>query len=222
MTKHSAIMDVYDPEKRVGLIVDEWGTWYDPEPGRNPGFLYQQNTLRDALVAGINLNIFNHHADRVQMANIAQTVNVLQAMILTDGPKILKTPTYHVFDMYKVHHDAKFVEYQLKGGDYGFEEESIPALNVSCSTKEDGVVQVTICNLDPTAAKELLCKLPGSEVKKVAGTVLTAEAMDAHNTFDAPDAIHPVSFDDFEITGGGALVANLPAKSVVLLTLSYE
>lgn len=221
VAKHSAIMDVYDPEKEVGLMVDEWGTWYDPEPGRNPGFLWQQNTLRDALVAGINLNIFNQNSDRVRMANIAQVVNVLQAMILTDGAKILKTPTYHVFEMYKVHHDATALDFRLTTGDYGFGGESIPTLTASCSTKKDGVVQVTICNLDPNESKELICKLPGSEVNAVKGRILTAEAMDAHNTFDEPNAIHPVGFDDFEIASG-SLVANLPAKSVVLLTLSYE
>ncbi len=221
VTKHSAIMDIYDPEKRVGLMVDEWGTWYDPEPGRNPGFLYQQNTLRDALVAGINLNIFNSHSERVRMANIAQVVNVLQAMILTDGAKILKTPTYHVFDLYKVHHDAKFVEFQLNETSYDFDEDSIPALNVSCSKKEDGIVNVTICNLDPTEANQLTCKLPGAVVAKVTAQVLTSDVMDAHNTFDEPEAIHPVEFNDFTIESG-ELKATLPAKSVVLLTLNYE
>ncbi len=221
VSKHSAIMDIYDPAKRVGLIVDEWGTWYDPEPGRNPGFLYQQNSLRDALVAGINLNIFNEHADRVQMANIAQTVNVLQAMILTDGAKILKTPTYHVFDMYKVHHDAKLVVHQLKSETYAFSEDGITALNVSCSKKEDGVVNVTICNLDPNQAQALVCKLPGCEVKRVTGRVLTSESMDAHNTFDAPESIQPAEFKGFSLVSG-QLQATLPAKSVVLLTLSYQ
>jgi len=221
VSKHGAIMDVYDPEKRVGLIVDEWGTWYDPEPGRNPGFLYQQNSLRDALVAGINLNIFNHHADRVKMANIAQTVNVLQAMILTDGPKILKTPTYHVFDMYKVHHDAKFVQYQLKDGDYTFGEDSIPNLNVSCSTKEAGVVHVTICNLNPNQNQSLVCRLADSKVKSVSGRVLTAETMDAHNTFEAPESIEPTEFTAYSLNAG-VLTADLPSKSVVLLTLNYE
>ena len=96
-------MDKYDPQKRVGLVVDEWGTWYDVEPGTNPGFLYQQNTLRDALVAAINFHIFQRHADRVAMANIAQMINVLQAMILTDKEKMVLTPTYHVFEMFKVH-----------------------------------------------------------------------------------------------------------------------
>ena len=123
--------------------------------------------------------------------------------------------------MYKVHHDAKTVDFLLTAGDYAFEDESVPAITVSCSTKEDGVIQVTICNLDPNETKELICKLPGSEVNEVKGRVLTAKAMDAHNTFDAPDAIHPIGFDDFEIASG-SLVASLPAKSVVLLTLSYE
>jgi len=114
VTKHSIIMDKYDPEKKIGLIVDEWGAWYDVEPGTNPGFLYQQNTLRDALIAGINLNIFNNHCDRVQMANIAQLVNVLQAVILTEGDKMLLTPTYHVFNMYKVHQDADLLSVEFE------------------------------------------------------------------------------------------------------------
>ena len=118
VTRHSTIMDQYDPDKRVGLIVDEWGTWHDPEPGTHPRFLYQQNTLRDALVAGINLNIFNNHCDRVQMANIAQTINVLQAVILTEGEKMILTPTYHVFDMYKVHQNAQQLSVEFESSQY--------------------------------------------------------------------------------------------------------
>ena len=221
LQNHSAIMDVYDPEKRVGLIVDEWGTWYDPEPGRNPGFLYQQNTLRDALVAGINLNIFNQHAERVHMANIAQTNNVLQAMILTDGAKILKTPTYWAFDLYKVHQDAELVQYQLEGSDYTFGDDSIGSISVSCSQKEANVLNVTLCNLDPNHAQLLTCRLPGYEVQSGSGRVLTAEKMDAHNTFENPDAVHPVAFDSFSVESG-LVEAEIPAKSVVQLTLIYR
>src|SRR5699024_304327 len=124
--KHQTIMDKYDTDQRVGMIIDEWSTWYDPEPGRNPGFLYQQNTIRDAIVAGLHFNIFHKHAGRVQMANIAQTINVLQAMILTEGEKMLLTPTYHVFDMFKVHQDAKLLDIHVESQDYEFSGESIP------------------------------------------------------------------------------------------------
>jgi alpha-L-arabinofuranosidase len=220
VSKHSTIMDVYDPEKRVGMMVDEWGTWYDPEPGRNPGFLWQQNTLRDALVAGINLNIFNNHADRVRMANIAQIVNVLQAMILTDGARILKTPTYHVFDLYKVHHDATLLKHKLSSEDYQFEEDQIPGLHVSCSTKEAGVIHVTLCNLNPTQEKSLTCRIPGVQVQSVTGRILTAEQLDAHNTFDAPNQVLPVAFDSASIQSGEVKVV-VPSKSVVLLTLRH-
>ena len=85
VTRHSTIMDKYDPNKKVALAVDEWGIWTDVEPGTNPGFLYQQNSLRDAIVAATTLNIFNNHSDRVRLANLAQTVNVLQALVLTQG-----------------------------------------------------------------------------------------------------------------------------------------
>lgn len=221
VAKHSAIMDVYDPEKRIGLMVDEWGTWYDPEPGRNPGFLWQQNTLRDALVAGINLNIFNQNADRVRMANIAQVVNVLQAMILTDGAQILKTPTYHVFEMYKVHHEATLVQHRLQTDAYVHGEESVNSLHVSCSSNADGVVNVTICNLDPEVAKPLNCALSGASIASVKGRVLTAAEMDAHNTFDSPNAIEPSEFEEFSLDSG-KLSASIPAKSVVVLTLEYQ
>ena len=148
--KHSEIMDRYDPEKRVGLIVDEWGVWHNVEPGTNPGFLYQQNTLRDALVAGITLNILNQHCDRVHMANLAQTINVLQALILTEEDKFLLTPTYHVFDMYQVHQDATLLETSIENETgYIHNGERLPQINVSASKDETGIVHVSLCNLDP-------------------------------------------------------------------------
>ena len=161
VSRHSQIMDAADPQKRVALVVDEWGAWHQVEPGTNPGFLYQQNTLRDALVAGVTLNIFNRHCDRVRMANIAQTVNVLQAMILTDKEKMLLTPTYHVFEMYSVHHDATLLPSDLTCEDYQLGEQTIPALNVSASRDKAGKIHVTLCNLDPNTAKDVQCKLVG-------------------------------------------------------------
>jgi alpha-N-arabinofuranosidase len=218
VAKHAEIMDKYDPQKKVALIVDEWGTWHSVEQGTNPGFLYQQNSLRDALVAGLSLNIFNQHCDRVRMANIAQTVNVLQAMILTDKEKMLLTPTYHVFEMYTVHHDATLLPSELECADYAFEQDKVSSLNVSASKDKAGRIHVTICNLNPNTPAELACEMPGAQPKSVTGRVLTADAMQAHNTFDKPAVVKPAEFKGATLTSSGFKVT-LPAKSVVLLSL---
>ncbi len=215
--KHGEIMDKTDPQKRVGMIVDEWGTWYDVEPGTNPGFLYQQNSLRDALVAGITLNIFNQHCDRVKMANIAQTINVLQAMILTDQEKMILTPTYHVFEMFTPHHDATLLPSELQCADYQLGTNTIPTVSASASKSKDGKITVTLCNLNPNTATDLTCELAGAKVSKLTGRVLTAETIQTHNTFDQPEAIKPTSFSDFKLNGS-TVTAKLPPKSVVVLT----
>ncbi len=147
VTKHSTIMDKYDAAKRVALVVDEWGIWTNVEPGTNPGFLYQQNSLRDAMVAATTLNIFNNHADRIRMANLAQTINVLQALILTEGDKMLLTPTYHVFDLFKVHQDAKLLPVKFSSPELVNGKNKIPALNVSVSKDSNQVVHMTLVNL---------------------------------------------------------------------------
>ena len=218
VSKHSTIMDRYDPDKRVGLMVDEWGTWYQVEPGTTPGFLYQQNSLRDALVAGITLNILNNHCDRVRMANIAQTVNVLQAMVLTKGEKMVLTPTYHVFEMYKVHQDATLVPVSLTCGDYRFGDDQIPALSVSASRDPDGRVHVSLCNLDPNEQGDVVCHLRGAEFSKVTGRILTAERINAHNTFDQPEQVKPTEFGAVKLEGT-ELTATLPPKAVVVLEI---
>jgi alpha-L-arabinofuranosidase len=216
--KHSEIMDKTDPQKRVGLIVDEWGTWYDVEPGTNPGFLYQQSTMRDALVAGVNLNIFNNHCDRVKMANIAQIINVLQSVILTDKEKILLTPTFHVFEMYTPHHDATLLPTELASADYTLGSEKISVVSASASKDKAGKIHVTLCNLNPNTAQDVTCDLPGAKAEKISGRVLTAETMQMHNTFDKPESVKPASFSDFKISAGGFNV-KLPAKSVVALEI---
>ena len=215
----SAIMDQYDPEKRVWLIVGEWGMWHVAEPGTNPGFLEQQNTLRDALVAAVTLNVFNQHADRVRMANIAQTINVLQAMILTEEgtDRFLLTPTYHVFEMFKGHHDADLLPLTLDGGAYSHGGETIPAVSASASVK-DGRVFVTLANLDPHAPRTVAASLRGATFSHVTGHVLTADAMNAHNTFDAPESLAPQPFDGARLDGA-TLTIQLPPKSVVALEL---
>jgi alpha-N-arabinofuranosidase len=218
ITRHSSIMDQYDLQKRVGLIVDEWGVWYDVEPGTNPGFLYQQNTLRDALVAGINLNIFNNHADRVKGANIAQMVNVLQSIILTDGDKMILTPTYYVFEMYKVHQDAALIPVQFMSPDYVYEGKAIPAITASASKDKNGKVHVTFTNADPHKEIELSIDIRGSKVGIVNGTVLTAIELSAHNTFDSPEAVKPATFKGAKLNGS-KLAVKIPPASVVMVEL---
>ncbi|MFD3258363.1 alpha-N-arabinofuranosidase [Paenibacillus lentus] len=221
ITKHCVIMDKYDPEKRVGLIVDEWGTWYNVEPGTNPGFLYQQNTIRDALVAGLTFNIFHKHNERVQMANIAQTVNVLQSVILTEGEKMVLTPTYHVFDMFKVHQDAERIDLELDGGSYCFDGREIPAVTASASINADGVIHISLCNTNHAEKSIVSVDIRGSKGQsfEIAGTVLSGERIDAHNTFDAPDTVAPQPFRGFTLEGD-QLTAELPPMSVTVLALT--
>ena len=216
--KHSAIMDVYDPEKRVGLLVDEWGTWYNVEPGTNPGFLYQQNTLRDALVTGINLNLFHNHCDRVQMANIAQVVNVLQAVVLTEGEQMILTPTYHVFNMFKVHQDAQLLDVNFTNLDYNYGNEKIPQLSVSASVDANGKVHLSLCNLNHHESTEINCELRGTDKTTVNGTILSGTVLNAHNTFDQPEVIKPLEFKGASLIKG-LLSLTLPPASVVVLTL---
>jgi alpha-N-arabinofuranosidase len=210
------IMDRFDRRGRIGLFVDEWGTWWDAEPGTNPSFLYQQNTLRDAVSAGVFLNAFNKYCHRVKMANIAQTVNVLQAMILTKDEKMILTPTYHVFEMYKVHHDATLLPIELECSDYRLGNETVPAIDVSASKDDSGDIHITLCNLDPKNSAQLVCELQGATAKEVSGRVLTADIMTAHNTFDRPEVVKPAAFDNYKLRGN-TLTVTLPAKSVVLL-----
>jgi alpha-L-arabinofuranosidase len=210
-----------DPANKIGLAVDEWGTWYDTETGREPGFLYQQNTLRDALVAAVNFNIFHHHADRVHMANIAQMVNVLQAMILTDGPKMVLTPTYHVFSMFKPFQDATYLPTDVQAPDYRLGDVSVPSLSISAARTPTGALVIALVNLDPHRSLPVGVAIMGSTPRSVSGSMLSAEAMDAHNTFEAPHALEPKAFGDARLNGG-KLSVTLPAKSVVVLTLQQQ
>ena len=214
---HGAIMDEYDPDKKIGMVVDEWGTWYDVEPGTNPGFLYQQNTMRDALVAGINLNIFNKHCDRVKMANIAQLVNVLQSVILTEGEKMIKTPTYHVFNMYKYHQDAELLESFVETEQIGTEKNKVPNLCESVSFGKDGKIHVTLTNLSVSDSYDIDAVFVETAVKSVEGTILTNE-MGAHNTFENPDVVCPAKFDKVEVNGGNVKFS-IPACSVLHLAV---
>lgn len=216
LDKHIHIMDEYDPDKKVSLIVDEWGTWYDVEPGTNPGFLYQQNTMRDAMVAGINLNLFNKNSDRVSMANIAQTVNVLQSVILTEGEHMVLTPTYHVFDLYKVHQDATLLESYIVAGTIGTEGCLVKDLYESASIDQEGCLHVTICNVDLSDKKIIEGQLLGFECHEVEGKMITGK-MDSYNSFDNPQVVKVEAFSDIELTENG-FIATVPPCSVVRLT----
>ena len=216
--RHSAIMDRYDPQKRIGLVVDEWGTWYAVEPGTNPGFLYQQNTLRDAVVAALNLHLFHQHADRITMANIAQMVNVLQAVILTDKEKMLLTPTYHVFEMFNVHQGARLLPATLTSPDYVVGANRIPAISASASRDAVGKIHVSFANCDANRSIPVKCTVTGAAPQSVTGRVLTAAAINAHNTFAQPDAVKPVPFSGATLNGS-TLEVTLPARSVVILEL---
>jgi len=215
--KHSTIMDRYDPEKKIALIVDEWGQWFDVEPGTNPGFLYQQNTLRDAISAGMHLNIFNNHADRVKMANIAQMVNVLQSVILTKDEQMLLTPTYYVFKMYSVHQDATLVPLNLSTENYTVGDKSLPTLNASASIK-DGKLNLTVCNLDPNNEVEFEYTVTGDSYSKVSGQVITGSKMNSMNDFGKPEEVTLKKFN-VDKPKNGKMKVKIPSKSVVLITL---
>jgi alpha-L-arabinofuranosidase len=213
---HSAVMDAYDPERKVGLVLDEWGTWWDVEPGTNPGFLYQQNTLRDALVASVHFDVFHAAAERLVMANIAQTVNVLQAMILTDPDSgaLVLTPTYHVFAMNAGHQDATRLEARLVAPDLvrRVAEEELPTVSVSASTKEDRVL-VSASNLDLAEPVELTLDLRGGHLAEPSGQVLTADRVDTFNAADRPDAVTPQPLD--VVVDGDAVRVSIPPHAFV-------
>ena len=214
---HTRIIRQYQGERKVGLAVDEWGTWYDVEPDTNPGFLYQQNTMRDALVAAINLNIFNNHCDTICMANIAQMVNVLQAMILTEGSKMVLTPTYHIFEMYKGHQGAKQLESYAETTLLNHDDQAVPDLHVSASQQADGSILVTAANLNDTAAIPVTCMLGGAKPTGVTARVL-AGAPAAHNTFAAPEQVVPAELNT-SLTADG-FTATLPPCSVAAFVVN--
>lgn len=218
ITKHANIMDKYDPAKKVALVVDEWGGWYDVEPGTNPGFLFQQNTIRDAILAGATLNIFHNHSDRVRMANLAQTVNVLQAVLLTEGEKMLLTPTYHVMEMYNVHQDATLLPIDLKCNTYTFGNEKLPAVSASASRDSQGLTHVSLVNIDSKNSQEVLIDVRGAKFSSVTGRILVSEKLQDHNAFDAPQKVKPATFKQ-AILSGTSLKVTLPAHSVVVLEL---
>jgi alpha-L-arabinofuranosidase len=216
ITRHSAIMNKYDPEKRIALVVDEWGTWYDAEPGASA--LYQQNTLRDAVVAGINFNLFNQHSDRVRAAASAQTINVLQALILTKGHEMVLTPTYHVYDLYRVHRNATSLPVELSAPRYALGKGSVPTLHASASRDARGVVHLSVVNLEPSRNAELSLKVSGGAARKVSGRTLTAPMMTALNDFGVAPNVKPAPFEGARIAGD-RVTLTLPSKSVTVVAI---
>ncbi len=220
--KNSAILDKHDPDKRIALVVDEWGTWYDEEPGVTA--LYQQNTLRDAVVAGINLNLFNQHAERVRMAASAQAINVLQALMLTKGRELVLTPTYHVFEMYKVHHDAISLPVELSAPRYFLDQAgargkgSVPSLHASASRDARGVLHISVVNLDPNRPADVSLRVSGAAPKRASGRTLTAGAMAALNDFGTPPGVKPEPLSGARLEGD-RIRLRLPSKSVTVIAL---
>ncbi|MGL4518260.1 MAG: alpha-N-arabinofuranosidase [Phocaeicola sp.] len=217
LQKHIAIMDRHDPNKRVDLLLDEWGTWWDEEPGTIGGHLYQQNTLRDAFVASLSLDVFHKYTDRLKMANIAQIANVLQSMILTQDEKMVLTPSYHVFEMYKVHQDATHLplelncEHKTVRGD-----RTIPMVSATASRKGEGPIHVSLSNVDLTQSQEVEIKLTDLKAKSVSGRILTSANIKDYNSFEKPEAVTPKEFKGAKVTNG-VLKVTLPAKSIVVL-----
>jgi alpha-N-arabinofuranosidase len=216
VTRHSTIMDKYDPAKKVAMVVDEWGGWYDVEPGTNPGFLFQQNTIRDAVLAGLTLNIFHNHADRVRIANLAQTVNVLQAVILTDEEKMLLTPTYHVMEMYNVHQDATLIPITLKSNDYVLGSDKMQAVSASASKDANGLVHISLVNIDAIKEQEISIDLRGQSLSSVTGRILNSSKLQDFNSFEAPNKVKPSAFKGASLSSNKIKV-KLPAHSVVVL-----
>jgi len=217
ISKHSAIMDKYDPQKKVALVVDEWGAWYAPLPGSNPGFLVQQNSLRDAVLAALNLNLFARHADRVRGANIAQMINVLQAMIMTDKEKMVLTPTYHVFKMYVPFQNSTFVPVTFNSGTYSHGDVTLPRTDAIAAKGKDGKLWVAITNIDPNETVDVELNLVGTSVKAASGEILTAPKVDSINTFDAPNTVVPKPIS--AKAQGSKLTLKLEPKSVSVISI---
>ena len=216
--KHSEIMDKYDPQKKKHLAVDEWGGWYDVVQGTNGAFLFQQNTMRDAMIAGCTLNIFNNHCDRVKMANLAQIINVLQAVILTKEEKMILTPTYHVMEMYNVHQDATMLPVTVNSNKYVLDKETLNAISASASKDKNGVTHISVVNIDPNKEQTVTINVNGASYKSVAGRILKSGKMQDYNSFENPDKIIPVIYNDAKLEGN-ILTMKLPGTSVVVLEL---
>lgn len=214
---HAAVMDKYDPDKKIPLVIDEWGVWLAKLPGSRDGFLHQQNSIRDAIIAAINLNMFTRHADRVRMTAIAQMVNVLQAMILTDGPKMVLTPTYHLFKMYVPFQDATRLPIRFDAGTYRFGDVSVPRIDAIAARDTDGKLWIALTNVDPTKPAQIDAEVAGIRARLASGTVLTADRVDAVNSYEKPDMVVPRPIA--AKVSNGRIQMTLPPKSITVLSV---
>ena len=218
IVENKARMDKFDPEKKVSILVDEWGAWYAPTEGTNPGFLQQQNSQRDAIIAALNFNIFARHADRVHGANIAQMINVLQAVILTENEKMVLTPTYHVFRMYVPFQDAAYIPVNFNAGIYKAGNISLPRVDAVAAKGKDGNIYVAITNIDPNNPATIEVSMGGSSISGVEGETLYAPAIDAVNTFDSPDTVFPKAIN--ASVSGSKVSVTVQPQSVTVLSLA--
>ena len=216
-------MDKYDPNKNIGLIIDEWGTWWDNEPGTDTRFLHMQNTMRDALVAALILDIFNIHCDRIYMANVSETINAIDSLILTKNEKMILTPTYHVFEMYKVHQDAILLPLKIKSEDYIRGEENLPAINGSASMDNQNKIHITLSNIDPENSNSVTIDFSGIVLKnrEISARILRGENMNAYNTFDSPENVKPTKFNSQEFKIDEKQISfNMPSMAIIAIELS--
>ena len=188
IVQQRAVLDSYQKGKEIGLILDEWGVWDDipEEDERRYGKLWQQSTMRSAIAAGLGLNIFNRQADKLHMCNIAQMVNVLQSLLLTDGPEgehCVRTTTYHAFSLFKPHRTKTAV--RVESGD-----SSPSGLSVSAS-KSDKELVVTLVNPRHDVDLQVECTLKGVNPNPGTAQILHDAEWNACNTFDHPDRIAP-------------------------------
>lgn len=217
--RHIAIMDSYDPEKKIDLLLDEWGTWFDVEPGTNPGHLFQQNTMRDAMVAALSFNIFHKYTERLKMANIAQIANVLQSMVLTKGNRMVLTPTYHVFRMYNVHQDATYLPLTCSSRTFtDANGRECPVVDATASRNAEGIINVTLTNTDLENDAEITVAIAADGKPDVAGEILTSRNIGDYNSFENSEVVKPVQFKDFKVKDG-KITVKMPAKSIVSLSI---
>ena len=217
--RHIAIMDSYDPEKKIDLLLDEWGTWFDVEPGTNPGHLFQQNTMRDAMVAALSFNIFHKYTERLKMANIAQIANVLQSMVLTKGDRMVLTPTYHVFRMYNVHQDATYLPLTCSSRTFtDANGRECPVVDATASRNAEGIINVTLTNTDLENDAEITVAIAADGKPEVAGEILTSRNIGDYNSFENSEVVKPVQFKDFKVKDG-KITVKMPAKSIVSLSI---
>ena len=211
----SAIMDKYDPEKKVALVVDEWGAWLVPASGANAGGAVQQNSQRDAVLAALHFNVFARHADRVRMANIAQMINVLQTMILTDKDKMVLTPTYHAFHMYVPFQDATFLPLTFDAGTYTTNGVTLPRVDAIAARDKAGKIWIAVTNIDPKSPTTFSVSLAGVKATRASGQTLAAPKVDSINTFDAPNTVAPKAIAA-KVADGKLTITVAPASITVL------